>query len=263
MDKATPPMTLLEMRDCRYVDPQSQRIIIGVLTCNKHAGRANGVRVTWARQLPETYRLLFLFGRPGQPPQMVGDQLFLDCPEAYEALPQKVHAFLQYCHEHFDFDYIFKTDDDTFLDLERFIGFDKQGGDYIGQFLSLENVNSAIARTWHYGKCEDKTFEKPYQRQFLCPWATGGGYFLSRKAAQRAVSRTKANHLEHIFEDLMIGEALTRDAELNVVNLRFAEMGIVNPLLPKDMCYLRDILLEKRLLAEQVVALERQRKVHK
>jgi hypothetical protein len=98
----------------------------------------------------------------------------------------------------------------------------------------------------------------PYERPFVCPWATGGGYFLSRRAAEIAAQRTARSHLEHLFEDVMVGEALTRDPELKTVSYLFSDMGVVNPLLPKDMRYLMEVLAERRRLTEEVQSLRRE-----
>jgi hypothetical protein len=152
------------------------------------------------------------------------------------------------------FDFIFKTDDDTYLDLERFIGFDKSVGDYIGQFR--EQPLAERGKTWHYGKCDDKAFEVPYERPFICPWATGGGYFLSPGAVAIAVEKTASTVRDSLFEDVMIGEALTQDPRVKVARTRFADMGVINPLLPKDMLYMQDVLLEKRRLADEVARLQ-------
>jgi hypothetical protein len=230
--------------------------LIGILTCEKNLGRADGIRNSWLKLLPASYQALFLHGRPGQPASMEDDCLYLDCPESYETLPQKVTAFFGYCRQHLEFDYLFKTDDDTYLDLERFIAFDKQGGDYIGQFR--EQALAERGKTWHYGKCTDKTFEVPYESPFVCPWATGGGYYLSRKAVELAYEKMEKTCTEYLFEDVMVGEALTQDARVCVIRARFSEMGVINPLLPKDMLYVQDILLEKQRMAAELDRLRKE-----
>jgi hypothetical protein len=229
------------------------KLLIGILTCDKYKERADGIRNSWLKLVPANFRVLFLHGRPGGPEEVVGDRLYLDCPESYEMLPQKVHAFLGYSLANLEFDYLFKTDDDTYLDLERFISFDKQDSDYIGRFR--EQPMAERGKTWHYGKCTDKSLEVPYERPFICPWATGGGYFLSRKATEIAFARTGQTWRDSLFEDVMVGEALTRDPRVKVMRCQFSDMGVINPLLPKDMLYVQDILLEKRRLADELDAL--------
>lgn len=251
-----PPAGGIEFTGGRFVDPGDARVLIGILTCDKYKGRADGIRNSWLKLLPPSYRVLFIHGRPGQPEGVEGDCLFLDCPESYETLPRKVHAFLAYALRNFEFDYLFKTDDDTYLDLERFISFDKEGADYIGQFR--EQPVAELGKTWHYGKCTDKAYEVPYERPFVCAWATGGGYFLSRLAAERAVERTADTFADSLFEDMMVGEALTLDPAVKVLRSRFALMGVINPLLPKDMLYVQELLLDKRRLADEVLALRKE-----
>ena len=244
------PQSPIEFVDGRFLDPNPGRVLIGILTCDKYKGRADGIRNSWLKLVPANYRVLFIHGRPGQPAGVEGDCLYVDCPESYELLPRKVHAFLVYAHRHFDFDYLFKTDDDTYLDLERFIAFARHGADYIGQFRELPVPE--IGKTWHYGKCTDKAYEVPYERPFVCAWATGGGYFLSRAATLAAASRTESTCADSLFEDVMVGEALTLDPQLKVLMTRFSAMGVVNPLLPKDMLYLQDVVLERKRLADEV-----------
>lgn len=243
----------LRFLDGRFVDPGGDQILIAVLTCEKHKIRADGIRNSWLKLIPSNYRVLFVHGRPGQPEGIEGDCLYLDCPESYEMLPQKVHALLRYSLAHLEFDYLFKTDDDTYLDLDRFISFDRQGADYIGQFR--EEPLKEIGKTWHYGKCTDKAYEVPYEGVFLCAWATGGGYFLSHRAAEVALPRTAHACADSLFEDKMVGEALTRDQGVRVLRTRFADMGVINPLLPKDMLYVQELVLDRRRLAEEVLAL--------
>ncbi len=240
----------------RFIDPGGSRVLIGILTCEKNKERADGVRNSWLKLIPLNYRVLFIHGRPDQPDELTGDCLYLNCPESYEMLPHKVHAFLKHSLQHFEYDYLFKTDDDTYLDLERFIAFDRQGADYIGRFR--EQPLPYSGKTWHYGKCTDKTYEKPYEGAFVCPWATGGGYFLSRRAAEVAVEKTSRTFANSLFVDMMIGEALTLDPAMIVLRTRFADMGVINPLLPKDMLYVQDLVLERRRLADEVRALRRE-----
>ncbi len=255
-----PPSPVIEASEPRFVDPGGVKLLIAVLTCDKYEHRAAGIRKSWLKLAPSNYRVLFVHGRPGQPEGIEGDRLYLDCPESYEMLPRKIRALLNYSLRHFDFDYLFKTDDDTYLDLERFIAFDKKEADYIGEFSKppILDIDIDICRTWHVGKCADKAYEVPYARPYVCEWATGGGYFLSHRAVEIAAAKIEDTFAGNLFEDVMIGEALTLDPEVEVLRTRYGAMGVINPLLPKDMWYVQRLLLEKRALAEEVFALRRQ-----
>ena len=261
MSEAQAPIPAVELarrvsRDGdRFRDPASARVVIAILTCERNRARVEGVRASWLRHVPDSYRVLFVFGRPGQASALEGDCVYLDCPEAYEHLPEKMHKLLAFAVANLEFDFLFKTDYDTFLDLERFIAFDKGQAGYIGQFK--ETAPGEIGRTWHFGKCSDKSYEVPYERPFACPWATGGGYFLDRGAAAIAVAKTEGAWREHLYEDIMIGEALTLEPSVRVARARFADFGVINPLLPKDMLYVQEVLLERRRMAEELLELRR------
>ena len=85
-------------------------------------------------------------------------------------------------------------------------------------------------RTWHYGKCTDKSYEVPYDGAFVCEWARGGGYLLSRRAVEILADKTAASYSDHLFEDKMVGEALTPDERIRKVRAHYVEMGILNPM---------------------------------
>lgn len=209
------------------------RIIIGILTCPKNNHRADGIRNTWLKLVPDHVRVLFVFGRPGHDPSLEGDDLYLNCPEAYETLPQKVHLFFEHCDNNFDYDYIFKTDDDSYIDMRKFLSFDKQNADYIGRMLGM--ADSAITRTWHYGKCTDKSYEVPYRGKYVCDWARGGGYFLSRRAVRILIPKTAKLFSKELFEDKMVGDALGNDDRISVVCTNYGSMGVTNPMSPEEM----------------------------
>lgn len=213
--------------------PKNDRIIIGVLTCPKNHHRADGIRETWLKLVPDYVRVLFVFARPGRNHSLEGNELYLNCPEAYEKLPEKAHLFYEFCAKNFDFDYIFKTDDDSYIEMNKFLSFDKQGGDYIGRFQGMED--SAVTRTWHYGKCTDKTYEIPYEGEYVCDWARGGGYFLSRKAVDVLLPRTAVSFSKELFEDKMVGDALGIDARVSVIHAEYQSMGVTNPVDPGKM----------------------------
>jgi hypothetical protein len=253
----TPPLVapVVALDEGRFVDPAGTRILIAILACEKYEYRADSVRESWLPLVPEDYRVVFVYGRPGEAAELQGDRLYLDCPEAYEMLPRKVHALLEYALSHFEFDYLFKTDDDTYIDFQRFINLDLHSADYVGQFHVMPDPVPEAGKTWHYGKCNDKAYEVPYERPFVCAYATGGGYFLSRRAVEIAAGRTAGTKHEHLYEDVMIGEALTGEPQLMAMSCLSSEMGVINPVPPKVMQYVQEILLEKRQLAEDALAL--------
>jgi hypothetical protein len=244
------PVAKLEFVNGRYIKNDKCKTVIGIFTCPKHINRANGIRNTWLKLIPKDIRVLFVFGRPGKAASLEGENLYLDCEESYEKLPHKSHAFFDFCYHNLDFDYIFKTDDDTYLDMEKFLNFDKKEADYIGQFK--DSPLKEIGKTWHYGKCTDKSYEVPDDSEFICGWATGAGYFLSKKAVETLIKETASMHNDYIFEDRMVGEAFAAHADIKVFQSSFFDMGLINPLLHKDMIYVQNILESKRIVTEEL-----------
>src|SRR5207344_2147476 len=50
----------------RFRDPAGARVVIAILTCERNRMRVEGVRASWLKHVPDSYRVLFVHGRPGQ-----------------------------------------------------------------------------------------------------------------------------------------------------------------------------------------------------
>ncbi len=136
-------------------------ILVGICSCQKALEKRKAVRDAWLRHdLPGIACRFFLGGK--KPLAEEDDAVVLDVRDGYWQLPEKVLAFFRYALEHFDFRWLFKCDDDTYLDLERLPSLcdDKYGliGDYLvrkrkspsggaGYFLSREVVEKIAVRT--------------------------------------------------------------------------------------------------------------------
>jgi len=216
------------------VVPPETRLIVGVFTCPKHADRARAVRETWWADLSANTTRYFVECRPGEPARVEGDTLYLDCPEAYEALPRKTVAFLAYCLEHHGDAHVYKCDDDTHVDTGRLLALPWHDYDYFGEYYT--QIDQA-PRDWHFGKCTDKSKEVPYERPIRSPWMLGGpGYFLSPKATRLAVERTARLLPDALYEDVMIGEALDDPSiKTGGVPAFTGEMGTIHPCPPAEM----------------------------
>ena len=220
--------------------PERKTVIIGIFTCPKYQDREQAVRETWFQDIPEGSIAFFVVSDEGREARLEGDILYLDCPEGYEFLPVKTWHFIKYCLEHFDFEYIFKADDDSYVNLPVFGEF-RKSGDYIGRFTG--GSNELMARTWHYGKFTDRSLEKPYSGKYIKDWAAGGdGYFLNRKAAtifvQNAVNIVESELLDHAYcgwEDKMVGDVLSADPSIIEQNAPLGAFGAIHPANPLAM----------------------------
>ena len=162
------------------------RYLIAITTCEKNEDRMRAVYDTWFKEVSPKDKAFFVYS-DSKNSRFEGDNLYLDCEESYEKLPLKIKALYEYACKNFDFDYIYKCDDDTYLDCLQLESFEIENADYIGKFVG--DSETSLDRTWHYGKCEDKAEEVPYKGEFKVPWAAGGsGYFLSKKACQSVIS---------------------------------------------------------------------------
>ena len=151
------------------------RIVVGILHTPRLAERAERCRRTWLVHAPrQSIDYVFLVGGAGEFRRQ-DDVLYLPCPDDYPSLPQKTRRFCQWALQHAEFDYLFKCDDDTYVDLARLADypagrlFDYAGGEYAGYASG------------------------------------GGGYFLSRRAAALV-----AEHLDAPWgnEDELVGRCL-------------------------------------------------------
>ena len=184
----------------------ASRIVVGILSCQKTVDRKRTVEATWLRDLPKEYvTAYFLVGRPGRPAEIVGNTLYLDCPDTYLGLPEKVVAFLEYAQANLAYDYVFKCDDDTYVDVGNWLGVPYGDGDFtVGQLMKYD----IGYQTWMRQKgLEWKPSFDDFLRmtgRFPCG---GEGYFLSRRAVGAVVEWCRSNSIDACppsSEDILI-----------------------------------------------------------
>lgn len=115
------------------MDPSERvkrRILIGICSCQRHAEKRAAARETWLQRLPPEISAAFFVGGGGEAEE--SDVIQLPTNDDYARLPKKVRAFFQYALAHYDFDYLFKCDDDTYVFCDRLSDLLKGGPDFIG-----------------------------------------------------------------------------------------------------------------------------------
>lgn len=238
-----------------------RQFIIVIPTCEKNKARLEAVQETWVKDLRENFKLLYVFARPDEKTELRGNYLYLDCPESYEEGPRKVIAIYNFLIKNFAFDYIYKCDDDTYVDLEKFVELNLEGKDYLGNFAT--DKKTAIDPTAHYGKCTNKLLEVPYRGKFIVPWARGGrGYILSRHATEELCRLTTNQDLEELFEDKMVGEVLSRAKNIKTLHFDKSQMPSLHPIQASEMYLIhslhktnRSLLKENPILKEKLLSL--------
>ena len=178
-------------------------ILVGICSAQKLTERRDAVRDSWLKRPQEGIACRFFIG--GEVAQEErGDTVGLDAPDSYNDLPAKVLAFLRYGLEHYDFDWIFKCDDDTYVDLSRL----------------PELVNA------RYGLIGDALLG---ERQ--AP-SGGAGYFLSRAVVEEIVARPDVPLTG--AEDLIFGKLALETGEEHLVTHRLFMSNVRYPLPDND-----------------------------
>lgn len=175
--------------------------LVGICT---HAGshRKQACRRTWMRDGATYPDLEIVFFQGGAShAHRVGDTVHLPVSDDYKSLDTKVVRFLAYCMEEFEFEHVFKCDDDTYVHLPRLMATNLAGIDYAG--FDYRGRGSATG---------------------------GGGYWLSRRAAQ--IVTDAVSHGPGIDEDVLVGFVLRR-AGVTLHHLPSLPPGLEKPYDPR------------------------------
>ena len=93
-------------------------ILVGICSCRHLRERRDAIRATWLRHLPPNVRAVFFVGRGAPLDEPHDDIVRVAAPDAYLALPGKVQRFFRDMLA-WDFDFLFKCDDDTYVHAAR------------------------------------------------------------------------------------------------------------------------------------------------
>lgn len=175
------------------------RLLIAVKSCHRDANRGDhkSIENTWwsdAWHAPADCKF-FLGESPFRQYFSWSDEVYLDCKDGYDSLPDKTRNILKWSIAK-DYDYTFLCDTDTYL-IPRLLltcGFEKY--DIAGRF----GQTPALGTTFIY-----KNDGRGNRIDNCHPWPSGGvGYFLSKKAAQVVVNTEPMSWAE----DLYVGQVL-------------------------------------------------------
>ncbi len=164
-------------------------IFIVVESCASYADRRKACRATWCRHVKAPIKYFFFIGnndplgctsiKEDEP-----DTVILPCKDDYMSLPKKTFSCFKYALENYDFKYLFKCDDDTFVVPER--------------LLHLSEPKDIVSNSW------------------LNQLSGGAGYFLSRDCVQRVVNECQIKMPAVWAEDLMVQEILTERFHMEI-----------------------------------------------
>jgi hypothetical protein len=111
-------------------DKRNVKVLIGICSCHNFPEKRAAVRETWLTRVPKEMAALFFVGN-GEG-VFEKDVVTLPTQDNYESLPKKVQAFFQFSLTHYEFDYLFKCDDDTYLLCDRLPELFTDKSDFVG-----------------------------------------------------------------------------------------------------------------------------------
>jgi hypothetical protein len=188
------------------------RLFIGIQSCIKYAHRRDAVRQTWLKDCSRAgVSARFFVGRPGRNPEAAGDMIYLDCNDGYTDGPAKTIEFLKYVREIYDFDYLYKCDDDTYVNVPVLLSLPYDRYDYFGFHYDAMPID----RKWHYKHLEPHIRREPYKGKEDGPWMVGGtGYFINRRAIGYVIDTYSKFIDDEIYEDKLVGDAIRGDKSM-------------------------------------------------
>lgn len=187
--------------------------IICVITHKGNAERIRAIKETWlSKPLPADYLVLFVYGNDGGVvPRLEGSNLYLPASESWNNLPNKIYELYLYCFNNFEFEHIFKIDDDGYVHPHYLLNYPRSRFvDYAGRFIFCGvDEKRTIDNNWAaiHGV-------KPYLGVLPKSCASGPFYILSSKVVRMFIlegeSETTMDHrnCQTGLEDLMIASAV-------------------------------------------------------
>ncbi|MTH80238.1 glycosyltransferase family 2 protein [Paracoccus aestuariivivens] len=188
--------------------------IVTIITCRKYIDeRGPAIMDSWARKL-QHLGIPYVFVTGGDEDKLTGDLLQLGCPDDYEHLPEKVLATIRWVHEHTNFSFMLKIDDDCFLNVDEFfLEHSYRNHDYYGR--TIYRPIGGMDRMWHMQKSTSHRARKELDKSpEPSLYADGGsGYTLSRVAMTEILGQLETSFgvmlkNSSYMEDKLVGDLL-------------------------------------------------------
>lgn len=158
------------------------KVLLALETCGKYRTRRFAQRKTWLKFMPADLHYRYFTGvQDGASVTIPSDEedvTTLLCPDGYNELILKTRSIIAWAVER-EYDYLFKTDDDTYVDAHKLLASGFQHWEYSGWSRQREYAQG------------------------------GSGYWLSRRAMLH-VLHDKDGTPDTIQEDQHIGKVLQR-----------------------------------------------------
>jgi hypothetical protein len=95
------------------------KVLLAIVSCHSREEYSNVVRSTWLPSVPEGMDVRFFRGR-GATREPLADEVWLDCRDDYEGLPNKVQEIVGWAYSH-GYEYVAKVDDDVAVNAKKWL----------------------------------------------------------------------------------------------------------------------------------------------
>lgn len=195
----------LKIKNDDHIEKKKVRILVGICSCCVARPRRVAVRETWLSHPQLGIECKFFLGRYAPPHGEAEDTVALWVEDDYGHLPAKVLEFFRYALKHYDFEWLFKCDDDTYVALDRLEGLIQPEFDLVGDwFLDFRGAPSG-----------------------------GAGYLLSRSIVEKIVNCPDIPEVG--AEDVVFGELVTKLGGKYHVSPRLSVYNSCYPLKENNM----------------------------
>lgn len=89
------------------------KVLLALVSCHSREEFSSAIRSTWLPSVPEGLDVRFFRGR-GATREPLADEVWLDCRDDYEGLPNKVQEIVRWAYDN-GYEYVAKVDDDVAL----------------------------------------------------------------------------------------------------------------------------------------------------
>jgi hypothetical protein len=184
-----------------FLELKMYNVVIATTTCSKYCRtRVESIKKTWYTTgcfKNINFLHLFFTGKETN----YGDVITLNCNDNYEFLTEKTYYMLKYCYDNYKFDYLIKTNDDSFFDYKKFADLNFYNYDYGGYCCTNTEIDT-LQRT---------------------DFAQGGFYFLSRESVEYILNAKEELSLlknsNSSIEDQHIGKIMAQKHNLKFLKL--------------------------------------------
>lgn len=178
------------------------KIIICVLSLEKepYISLEKTIRETWGNNTTSSVEIIYYYGN-GDENKLVGDKFYSKTPEGLYNIGYKTLNLFEYLINNYDFDYIFRTNLSSYVNINSLVDFIKDKPN--------DNFYSGVV-----GNSGDIKF------------ASGSGYFISRDLIKKVINN-KSNWDHNLIDDVSLGKLMMK---LNIPIYPGKRMDIKNTL---------------------------------